>query len=164
MAEYAQYKATFKELVELGEITHHNLKQLKILNSVTLPLSYQENFYKGVPDLGELARFAYFKDIVVGAVCAKIDQTKDTRTLYIMTLAVLGAYRRLGVATKLLQHLLSYCEGKKFDEIALHVQTNNNEAIEFYERFGFKVIKTVPSYYKRIEPSDAFLLNKSLKG
>ena len=158
----AEYRASFKDLIELGEITHHNLKQLKIINAVSLPISYQESFYKGVPDLGDFARFAYFKDIVVGAACGKIDPTKDSNRLYIMTLAVLAPYRRMGVATKLLEHLLGLTEGKKINEVALHVQINNDDAIKFYERFGFAIVETVPAYYKRIEPSDAYLLRKAL--
>ena len=162
MTDNADYKANFKELIELGEITQHNLKQLKIINAATLPITYQENFYKGVPDLGEFAKFAYFKDIVVGAACAKIDPTKDSNRLYIMTLAVLGPYRRMGVATKLLEYLLTLTEGRKINEVALHVQINNDDAIKFYQRFGFAIVETAPAYYKRIEPSDAYLLRKTL--
>ena len=162
MAVSAEHKPNFKDLIELGEITQHNLKQLKLINAAALPISYQENFYKGVPDLGDFARFAYFKDIVVGAACAKIDPTKDNNRLYIMTLAVLAPYRRMGVATKLLQYLLELIKGKKINEVALHVQINNQEAIEFYSRFGFENVERVPAYYKRIEPSDAFLLRKTL--
>ena len=163
MANYSDYKANFKEMIELGDITQHNLKQLKVVNAAALPLTYQEGFYKGVPDLGELAKLAYFKDIVVGGVCAKIDQTKETNKLYIMTLAVLAPYRRLGIASMMLEHLISFAQNnKKINEISLHVQTNNDEAIAFYERFEFENVEKVPSYYKRIEPSDAFLLKRML--
>ena len=40
---------------------------------------------------------AYYNDIVVGAVCCRIDQTEDARRLYIMTLGCLAPYRRLGI-------------------------------------------------------------------
>lgn len=37
-------------------------------------------------------------------------------------------------------------------QVMLHVQTNNDEAIAFYKRFGFEVVDEVKDYYKRIEP------------
>lgn len=40
---------------------------------------------------------------------------------------------------------------------------NNDSAIEFYKGFGFEVVKTYPHYYKRIEPADAHILEKTFK-
>jgi ribosomal protein S18 acetylase RimI-like enzyme len=64
--------------------------------------------------------------------------------LYIMTLAVLAAYRGREVGTQLIQSVLDHYEAHKDDEfasvdvIALHVQISNNDAIRFYrDRFGF---------------------------
>ena len=44
-----------------------------------------------------------------------------------------------------------------------HVQVSNADAIAFYERFGFRIIERKENYYKRIEPADAFVLQKNLK-
>ena len=37
---------------------------------------------------------------------------------------------------------------------------NNEEALGFYEKFGFKIKEKEERYYKRIEPSDAYVLEK----
>lgn len=44
-----------------------------------------------------------------------------------------------------------------------HVQVNNETALSFYKKFGFQVISTAVEYYRRLEPSDAYLLERSLK-
>jgi ribosomal protein S18 acetylase RimI-like enzyme len=48
-------------------------------------------------------------------------------------------------------------------EIALHVQTNNEDALRFYRRFGFEITTTIDKYYQRIEPTSAHLLSRPFK-
>ena len=38
----------------------------------------------------------------------------------------------------------------------------NDQAFEFYERFGFEKGEVVKNYYKRIEPPDAVILRRDL--
>jgi len=150
--------------IELGAITPHNIKQLKKLNSVVFPVSYNDKFYKDILDVGELAKLAFYNDIVVGAVCCRIDKSENARRLYIMTLGCLAPYRRLSIGTVMLEHVLKICEDDgKFDSVYLHVQISNNGAIEFYEKFGFEIIETKSQYYKRIEPADAYVLQKTFR-
>ena len=44
------------------------------------------------------------------------------------------------------------------------MQVSNDSAIAFYKKFGFEIIETKEHYYKRIEPADAHVLSKSVKG
>lgn len=43
-----------------------------------------------------------------------------------------------------------------------HVQVNNEGAIDFYKKFGFEIVATKQQYYKRIEPADAHVLQKTV--
>ncbi|GFS30198.1 n-alpha-acetyltransferase 50 [Nephila pilipes] len=94
--------------IELGDVTPHNIRQLKRLNQVVFPVSYNDKFYKDILVAGELAKLAYYNDIVVGAVCCRVDAFDNSRKLYIMTLGCLAPYRRLGIGTKMLEHILNY--------------------------------------------------------
>jgi len=128
--------------MELGDVTPHNIKQLKRLNQVVFPVSYNDKFYKDVLDLGELAKLAYFQDIVVGGVCCRVDNTDGHRCLYIMTLGVLAPYRRYGLGSMMLKHVLDVCEKDgNFESVYLHVQISNEDAIKFYERSGFSIVE-----------------------
>lgn len=44
-----------------------------------------------------------------------------------------------------------------------HVQVNNESAIDFYKKFGFEIVETKEQYYKRIEPADAHVLQKTIR-
>lgn len=42
---------------------------------------------------------AYYNDLVVGAVCCRVETEGDKHRMYIMTLGCLAPYRRLGIGT-----------------------------------------------------------------
>lgn len=155
--------------IDLGEVTQHNIKVLKKINQVVFPVVYHDNFYKDVLEAGELAKLAFYNDIVVGAVCCRNDTSTSatgdsTRKLYIMTLGCLAPYRRLGIGSVMVEHVMDIVEKDgNYDSIFLHVQVNNEDAINFYKNFGFDIVETKQQYYKRIEPADAYVLEKNLK-
>ena len=77
----------------LDDLTVHNIKQLKLLNTTIFPVSYTEKFYKEVLTVGEFAKLAWYEDVIVGSVCCRIDTDADSgvKKLYIMTLGCLEA-------------------------------------------------------------------------
>uniref|UniRef100_A0A2K5EB97 N-alpha-acetyltransferase 50 n=1 Tax=Aotus nancymaae TaxID=37293 RepID=A0A2K5EB97_AOTNA len=130
--------------IKLGDVTPHNIKQLKRLNQVIFPVNYNDKFCK---DVLEVAKPVCFDDIAVGA---------NPKRLYIMTLGCLAPYQRQGIGTNLLlelqalNHVLNICEKDgTFDNI--------------YLKFGSEIIETKKNYSKRIQPADAHLLQKNLK-
>ena len=159
--------------IDFGPITLDNVEQLRKVNMACFPISYNDTFYKDVVVRKNegLNKFAYWNGFVVGAVCARREPIADGRDrLYLMTLAVLAAYRGRQVGTKLIQSVLDYYQEMKddelstVDEIALHVQISNDDAIKFYTaRFGFFKGEMVENYYRRIDPPHCYLLYKKLR-
>jgi len=87
-----------------------------------------------------------------------------------MTLGVLAAYRGRGVGTKLIASILDHYEKNKdgelstVDEITLHVQISNKDAMNFYIKgFGFERGEMVGNYYRRIDPPHCYVLRKKLR-
>ena len=85
-------------------------------------------------------------------------------------MACLAPYRRLGIGSRMIQHIMDIAEKDgDYDSIFLHTQVNNEVAINFYKRFGFEIVETKQQYYKtyeyyeNIDPADAYLLEKNLK-
>jgi ribosomal protein S18 acetylase RimI-like enzyme len=70
----------------------------------------------------------------------------------------------MGVGTRLVQRCLNILETElpEVKEAYLHVQTSNDEAIEFYKRFGFEVGEVLENYYTRIDPPHAVILRRKL--
>jgi len=63
-----------------------------------------------------------------------------------------------------IEHVLKIVEKDgNFTSIFLHVQINNESAIEFYKKFGFSIVETKQQYYKKIEPADAHVLEKFIE-
>ena len=80
-----------------------------------------------------------------------------------MTLGVLAAYRKRGVASQLLEKVISATKDyPELDQIFLHVQISNNDAIAFYTKHGFEQGEMLENYYKRIEPPHCYVLRLAL--
>lgn len=97
--------------------------------------------------------------------------TPVKKRIYIMTLGVLAAYRGREIGTQLIQSIFDHYEANKenaeykdVEEIVLHVQISNEDAIKFYTtRFGFDQGEMVENYYRRIDPPHCYKLYKKLR-
>jgi ribosomal protein S18 acetylase RimI-like enzyme len=154
--------------VSFASITPNNLGTLRKLNSVLFPIKYSEKFYQDVllPELEDFCKLVYFNDVPVGTICCRLE-TKDGQTkLYLMTMGVLSPYRgrRLGSQSlELVFGAASTHKKLKISHIYLHVQISNGEAKRFYERHGFEEIGVHENYYKKIQPRDAWVLERAVQ-
>ncbi|KAF5185201.1 N-alpha-acetyltransferase [Thalictrum thalictroides] len=147
--------------ISLDFVREKNLMQLKKLNIALFPVRYNDKYYSDALAAGEFTKLAYFSDICVGAIACRLEKKEGGSVrVYIMTLGVLAPYRGLGIGTKLLNHVLDFSSKQNISEIYLHVQTNNDEAIDFYKKFGFEITETIQNYYANITPPDCHVLTK----
>ncbi|KAG2211688.1 acyl-CoA N-acyltransferase [Mucor mucedo] len=152
---------------DLGDVTPNNLGQVRVLHKVLFPVNYGDNFYNELLEADEFAKLAYYNDVCVGTVCCRkeADESNPEKfKIYMMTLGVLEPYRRLGLGSRLLQHILEHAKlAKDISQVYLHVQTNNDQGVDFYKKHDFKIVSTEKDYYKHIEPRDAYLLSMTIE-
>jgi hypothetical protein len=75
--------------IELGDITKHNIQQVKRLNEAVLPATYPKHFYDALLSYAEFSDFSkivYFNDCLVGAIICRIQVKNNAKQLCIMTL------------------------------------------------------------------------------
>lgn len=92
--------------------------------------------------------------------------TSNKFSLYILTLGVLAPYRERGIGKRLIEHVLELVSTspacKEIVDIYVHVQVGNDEALQFYDRYGFHPAEKLSNYYKRIEPADCYVVRKAI--
>ncbi|GLT97652.1 hypothetical protein SLE2022_152070 [Rubroshorea leprosula] len=150
-------------VILLDGVRDKNVMQLKKLNTALFPVRFNDKYYVDALASGEFTKLAYYSDICVGSIACRLEKKEGGSVrVYIMTLGVLAPYRGLGIGTRLLNHVLDLCAKQNISEIYLHVHTQNEDAINFYKKFGYEIIETIKNYYTNIDPPDCFVLSKTI--
>ncbi|TFY69616.1 hypothetical protein EVG20_g3072 [Dentipellis fragilis] len=166
--------------VNFASLTLNNLGTVRKLNSVLFPIKYSEKFYQDIllPEaedfckLGEQERACDLAGGEEWTDRAVSDDHGDPRSTHlslyhrsnIMPTPLHQPYRHLGIGSKSLELILESAASHtkpKISRIYLHVQISNDGAKQFYERHGFEEIGVAEHYYKKIVPSDAWILQKT---
>lgn len=150
--------------IKFGELTDKNVEQFRILNYLTLPVVYSEDFYNRLTNYSRYSKLGYLKDVLVGAISCKEEQHEGGPQVYIMTITVLKPYRRYGIGSTLLNKAIEDCaKSKKIKSMYLHVQEGNDSAMEFYKKHGFEVQERLADYYTELNPPHCYILRKNLE-
>jgi len=126
---------------------------------------YSEDFYNRLTNYQRYSSLAFVKDVLVGAISCRYEDDKENaggRVVYIMTITILKAYRRYGIATQLLDQALAEMKKEDVKRVYLHVLQNNLSAIEFYKKSGFVIKETLMDYYADLDPPHCYILEKDL--
>jgi ribosomal protein S18 acetylase RimI-like enzyme len=87
--------------------------------------------------------------------------TTRRASLYIVTTGILPAWRRLGLGTLLKCWQISYARRHEFTRIVTNTRRSNQAMIGLNQKFGFKVIRSMPNYYENPRES-AFVMELQL--
>jgi ribosomal-protein-alanine N-acetyltransferase len=90
-----------------------------------------------------ITKVAVSENEVVGYICVNylIDEG------HILNLAVHPDLRRKGIATALIEKGLDELKERGCKSLSLEVRVSNHDAIQFYERFGFRTMGFRKDYY-----------------
>lgn len=81
--------------------------------------------------------------------CCYYANDKETLTGYISLIGIKKAYQRMGNGKSLLEFTANRCRESQMTKLKLEVDADNENAIAFYKRNGFQIIRKAreESYY-----------------
>ena len=88
---------------------------------------------------------AEYKNKIVGFITFRHDHDRIST---IGLVAVDKRYQRLGIGTIIMYQCIKLCNKEKKTELTVATQLNNQPAVKFYERFGFRVFRKSNWYHK----------------
>lgn len=85
-------------------------------------------------------KFERFEDNELIGLIAAYDNTLD-KSAFITNVSIISDYQKQGIGVSLLNECIEYYKNKKYKEIYLEVFRQNKNAINFYLKHNFKVVK-----------------------
>lgn len=92
-----------------------------------------------------------------GAVAGYIGAHNILGEVYITNVAVSKAFRRNGIAEKLIKTLVEYCENEGMEFVTLEVRRSNEAAKKLYAKMGFREVGERKDFYENPR-EDAILM------
>ena len=157
---------------QISRIDHSHITPLKRLTSSTLPIRYSDKFFNETisdAQAANLSRVVLYDERPVGWIRCRLEPSSGptsftTNQIYIQTLCLLAPYRSCGFASHLLDSVLASENLTKYNAtfVYAHVWENNEDALVWYEKRGFKRTILVDQYYRRLKPSGAWMVRRDL--
>ncbi|KOB71137.1 putative cysteine and glycine-rich protein 2 binding protein [Operophtera brumata] len=134
---------------ELLRRTHRHVPDYAPPPRATIDYSYVRAEHIAAVNMTEALQYpefscvASYKRLAVG--CAFLVPDSNRNEAYISFILTRPEWRRAGIATFMLYHLLQTCTGK---DVTLHCSPTN-PSIFLYQKFGFKVEELVQDFYEK---------------
>lgn len=147
-----------------------DLNRVMTINEECLPENYSTFFYR---DLYQRFPKTFIVAEADGAIqgyimcriergLSKFKTFRTARHAHVVSIAVMEAYRRRGIASEiLLKAMENGVEAYNVTECFLEVRVSNQPAISLYEKLGFTNVNRKLGYY--MDGEDALVLAKPLK-
>jgi ribosomal protein S18 acetylase RimI-like enzyme len=176
------FKRQLPPQAHIEPVTENLLPEFRRLVQLLLPIPYPDKFYNEImsdPVTASVTLTATWKDAntsmpkVVAGVRGKVLAaspahttvlSKEKPSLYIATVCTLAPYRGHGLAPELLSRVIaSAIEAYGIGTVTAHVWEASAEARAWYKKLGFEEVQYEPTYYRRLKPNGAFLLERIVR-
>lgn len=84
----------------------------------------------------------------------------NNQTAKILMLSIIESQRRQNIGSELLKEFIIETTLNNLKKIELEVRIDNNKAIKFYQKNGFKIIEKIKNFYQNQE--DAYTMRKTI--
>ena len=147
------------------EIANVTIRLLDKIYEIEKQCFEQEAFTKQqlaylIADYNIIGLTALVKGEIVGFVLARVNIRRNITFGHILTIDVTPAYRREGIAQKLLQEIEDILKIRGIRECRLEVRENNAAALNLYQKLGYTKIGKLEKYYGN---AHGLYLKKSLQ-
>ena len=146
-----------------------DLDQVIEINHQCLPENYPERFFQTIfSELPSAFLICIINEELIGYTMARIETGLSNFSIFhrakkghTISIAVKPEYRRMGVATKLLEASISAMTQQGATELYLEVRISNEAAVNLYRSLEYKIIKEIRHYYRDFE--SAYLMARKVK-
>jgi ribosomal protein S18 acetylase RimI-like enzyme len=135
-------KATKKdaeEILKLVKISNNEYSKLIGKNTIFTNNEIKKDFNKTLKSHNKFLLVAEETKNIFGYLFGELSSYKNNKTGNIDFLFILRNYRKKGIALDLVQEFIKILKSKNVDKIRLKVNIKNQDAFNFYKKFGFKI-------------------------
>lgn len=167
-----RYNGASPSLIQIVQVEDHHLSTLRAMTSTLLPVKYSDKFYRDclTNDARQaIARIIIYDSKIVGWIRCRLEPAPGNPDsghfqLYIQALGILAPFRGLGLATKLLDTIEKLVRELPFrvTGVYAHVWEDNDGALSWYEKRGFRRVMLLQQYYRRLRPSGAWTVRREI--
>lgn len=148
------------ESITIRRATHGDLPVIAAIEEALFPDAWDENGFREVLMYFPSTFFVAQKGgLLVGFVCAGIEDTGSEIYGHLLNLASAPIHRKQGIGSMLLQRVEFECLINGCSAMQLEVRPSNQKAQRFYSRHSYSQVMMLSQYYNNGE--DALLMMKS---
>lgn len=140
------------------EITSDYIAAAALTEAACLDTAWSE---KQIAEAMSDSNTLYLAAVKDGVLCGIASCVFSKYEAMIENLAVLKEYRRLGVATQLLQIIEKEARNRNLEQLSLEVASRNLAAVALYERTGYKKVGVRKGFYSK-QKDDALVMIKEI--
>lgn len=141
----------------IRKIENKNLASvLKIEKELFLEDAWTEEMFRSEMNDNPFANVYVYE--LNGEIIGYFDLLISYENAELANIGVLKQYQHNGIGTKMMEYINQLVQKNHCENFTLEVRMSNENAIQLYEKFGFKIVSSRKNYYA--DGEDAYLMYK----